>query len=138
MSPEEINKLMSECANDAVSAASSEFDITLDHSPASVALVDKILLEYVERYHDKALEDEAVFTICNIYGAYVGEILKAQVGGSWIYDQTNPEAPSVFLQVGENTYAFAGICFERMVNDSKVSVNAYYEIALNNLKPNQH
>ncbi len=138
MSPEEINKLMSECAKDAVTAAASEFDITLDHSPASVALVDKILLDFVEKYNDKALEDEAVFTICNIFGAYIGEVLKSQVGGTWVYDQSSPDAPTVMLQVGENTYAFAGICYERMVNDSKVSVNAYYEIALGNLQSHQH
>jgi hypothetical protein len=94
--------------------------------------VDDILLSFVDKYHDLALEDEAVFTICNIFGAYVGEILKAQLDGEWIYDQSNPKAPAVFLKVGENTYALAGICYERLVNDSQISVNSYYEQALDN------
>ena len=93
MSPDELNKLMADCAKDAVVTAADEFNIVLDHSPASVALVDDILLSFVDKYHDLALEDEAVFTICNIFGAYVGEILKAQLAGEWIYDQSNPKAP---------------------------------------------
>ena len=75
-----------------------------------------------------------MFTICNIFGAYVGEILKAQLDGEWIYDQSNPQAPAVFLRVGTNTYALAGICYERLVNDSQVSVHSYYEQALENHK----
>ena len=132
MSPDELNKLMADCAKDAVVTAADEFEIVLDHSPDSVTLVDDILLSFVDKYHDLALEDEAVFTICNIFGAYVGEILKAQLDGQWIYDQSNPKAPSVFLKVGENTYALAGICYERLVNDSQISVNSYYEQALSN------
>jgi hypothetical protein len=96
--------------------------------------VDDILLSFIDKYHDQALEDQAVFTICNIFGAYVGEIVKAQLDGEWVYDQTNPNAPTVFLKVGDNTYAFAGICYERLVNDSQISVNAYYQQALSNHK----
>jgi len=132
MSPDELNKLMADCAKDAVATAKEEFDIVLDNSPASITLVDDILLSFVDKYHDLALEDQAVFTICNIFGAYVGEILKAQLDGQWIYDQSNPNAPTVFLKVGENTYALAGICYERLVNDSQISVFAYYEQALSN------
>ena len=132
MSPDELNKLMADCAKDAVVTAADEFEIVLDHSPDSVTLVDDILLSFVDKYHDLALEDEAVFTICNIFGAYVGEILKGQLDGQWVYDQSNPKAPAVFLKVGENTYALAGICYERLVNDSQISVNSYYEQALGN------
>jgi len=134
MSPEELNTLMQDCAKDAVVAAQQEFDIVLDNTTESITLVDDILLSFIDKYHDQALEDQAVFTICNIFGAYVGEILKAQVDGEWVYDQSNPSAPTVFLKVGDNTYAFAGICYERLVNDSQISVNAYYQQALANHK----
>lgn len=134
MSPEELNTLMQDCAKDAVVAAQQEFDIVLNNTPESVVLVDDILLSFIDKYHDQALEDQAVFTICNIFGAYVGEIVKAQLDGEWVYDQTKPNAPTVFLKVGDNTYAFAGICYERLVNDSQISVNAYYQQALSNHK----
>ena len=132
MSPDELNKLMSDCAKDAAVTAADEFNIVLDNSPESVALVDDVLLSFVDKYHDLALEDEAVFTICNIFGAYIGEILKAQLDGEWIYDQSNPNAPYVLLGVGENTYAFAGICYERLVNNSETSVQEYFTKALAN------
>tara|TARA_A200000113_G_scaffold221195_1_gene232636 strand:+ start:94 stop:510 length:417 start_codon:yes stop_codon:yes gene_type:complete len=138
MSPTELDKLMSDCASDATVVAKTEFDTELDGSPASIPLVDDILLSFLDKYHEQALEDQAVFTICNVFGAYVGEILKSQLDATWVYDQSNPDAPSVFLQVGENTYAFAGICYERLVNDSQVSVNAYYEQALNNHRNLSH
>lgn len=138
MTPEELNKLMSDCAKDAAEASSTEFSIELDSSPSSIRLVDDILLAFIDKYHDQALEDEAVFTLCNIFGAYIGEVLKAQIGGEWVYDQSNPDAPSVFLKIGDNTYAFAGICYERLVNDSQISVYSYYEQALNNHKSLQH
>jgi len=134
LSPEELEKLMADCAADAKVVASTEFDVTLDDTPESISAVDDILLSFIDKFHDQALEDEAVFTICNIFGAYVGEILKAQLDGEWIYDQSNPQAPAVFLRVGTNTYALAGICYERLVNDSQVSVHSYYEQALENHK----
>jgi len=132
MSPGELDQLMQDCAKDAISAAKSEFNITLDESVESVALVDDVLLSFIDKYHDQALEDEAVFTICNIFGAYVGEILKDVLGGTWIYDQSNPKAPYVLLVVGENSYAFAGICYERLVNDSQISVKTYFDKAAQN------
>ena len=132
MSPAELEQLMKDSAQNAVNSAMEEFNITLDFSPESVALVDDILLAFIDKYHDKALEDEAVFTICNIFGAYVGEILKRMVGGTWFYDTSNPEAPYILLEIGEKSYALAGICYERLVNDSQVSVKTYFDNALMN------
>lgn len=132
MSPLELDKLMVDCANDATSAALEEFNIALNYTSESVQLIDDILLSFIDKYHDKALEEQAVFTICNIFGAYMGETLRLIVGGKWVYDQSNPKAPYVLLEVGENSYAFAGICYERLVNDSQVSVKRYFDNAVEN------
>lgn len=130
MNQSELEQLMQDCANDAIRTASEEFDTTLDLSPDSIKLVDDLLLSFVDKYHDKALEDNAVFTICNIFGAYLGETYKQVAGGTWRYDQSNPRAPFVVLDVGNNSYAFAGICYERLVNDSQISVKSYFDQAL--------
>ncbi len=132
MQQHELDQLMKECASDAVQTAEEEFNVKLDLTQESLAEVDNVLLLFVEKYHDKALEDNAVFTICNIYGAYIGEVFKRIAGGTWRYDQSNPEAPFVVLDVGDNSYAFSGICYERLVNNSKVSVKAYFDKALVN------
>lgn len=132
MQQSELNELMEASANDAVVTAREEFSLELDFSPESIALVDDILLGFVDKYHDKALEDQAVFTLCNVYGAYVGETFKSLIGGEWRYDNSNPDAPYVVMSVGSNTYAFAGICYERLVNDSQISVKSYFDQACGN------
>ncbi|AXR06473.1 hypothetical protein [Salinimonas sediminis] len=130
MQQQELEKLMSDSAHNAVQTAREEFAIELDYSAQSIRAVDDLLLAFVEKYQDKALEDSAVFTLCNIYGAYLGETYRRLVSGEWRYDQTNPDAPFVVLDSGEHSYAFAGICYERLVNDSHVSVKAYFDQAL--------
>ncbi|QCZ93591.1 hypothetical protein [Salinimonas iocasae] len=132
MQQQELEVLMKDSAANAVETAQSEFSVILDYTRDSVKLVDDVILMFVEKFQDRALEDTAVFTICNIYGAYLGEVFKKQVGGAWRYDDSNPDAPYVLLDVGDNSYAFAGICYERLVNDSQISVYNYFEQALHN------
>ncbi|NVK56033.1 MAG: hypothetical protein HWE26_10480 [Alteromonadaceae bacterium] len=132
MQQQELEELMAQSAKDAVATSQDTFNVVLDYSADSVALVDDLLLAFIDRYKDQALEDNAVFTLCNIYGAYVGEVIRSLMGGQWRYDVSDPEAPFVVLDLGEYSYAFAGICYERLVNDSQVSVKAYFDQALAN------
>jgi len=132
MQQTELDALMVQTANDATTIAKDEFGKDLDFSAASIDAVDDILLAFIDKYHDKALEDSAVFTICNVFGAYIGETFKRAAGGTWRYDQTDPQAPFVVLDYGDKSYAFAGICYERLVNDSQVSTRLYFESALEN------
>lgn len=134
MKQQELNQLMQESATDAVQSAQEMFGITLNYDAASIALVDEVLIRVVQTYNNKALEDSAVFTLCNIYGAYLGEVFKILAGGQWRYDQSEPDAPFVVLDVGDRSYAFAGICYERLVNDTTISVRAYFDLALEHQK----
>lgn len=132
MTLEELNQLMADSAQDAIGATAEEFNIALDGSPESVKLIDDVILNWIEKYKDQALEDKAVFTICNIYGAYIGEVFKKLVGGTWCYDESDKDAPYVLLEYGGKSYAFAGICYQRLVNDSQISVSRYFEQAVAN------
>ncbi|GGF56409.1 hypothetical protein [Alteromonas lipolytica] len=132
MQQHELEQLMADSAKDAVETSKDMFDVTLDFSPDSIEMVDNLLLAFVDRFKDQALEDNAVFTLCNIYGAYIGEVMKSIIGGQWRYDDSDKAAPFVVLDVGLYSYAFAGICYERLVNDSQVSVKAYFDQALAN------
>ncbi len=132
MTQDELQQLMSDSAQNAVETTRQEFNIELDGSVASIQAVDTVILAWLERYKDQALEDQAVFTICNIYGAYVGEIFRQHVGGVWRYDSVNPDAPYVVLEYAGHSYAFAGICYQRLVTDSNISVQRYFEQALQN------
>ncbi len=130
MEQQALNQLMRESADDAIKTSREEFAIELDFSPESIALVDTVILKFLDTYNDQALEDKAVFTICNIYGAYIGETFRKLAGGQWQYNLQDEEAPSIMLMYQEKTFAFAGICYERLVNDSSVSVQRYFSEAL--------
>lgn len=132
MTREELEQLMADSAENAIETTKDEFELVLDGSPDSIALVDDVILSWIDKYKDQALEDNAVFTICNIYGAYIGEIFRHLVGGHWRYDETDPDAPYVVLEYAGKSYAFAGICYQRLVNDSQVSVKNYFDQAVQN------
>ncbi|MFT5923563.1 MAG: hypothetical protein ACI9LE_000548 [Paraglaciecola sp.] len=132
MTSAEVTDLMIESSQNAVTTTEEEFNLTLDGSEQSIDLVDDVILSWLGRYKDQALEENAVFTICNIYGAYVGEIFRNKVGGNWTYDKSDSNAPYVVLNYAGSTYAFAGICYQRLVNDSKISVKSYFDQALAN------
>ena len=130
MTQEELTQLMADSAQNAIETTMEEFDVTLDSSEKSVELIDDVILSWLEKYKDQALEEDAVFTICNIYGAYLGEIFRKKVGGNWSYDESNLDAPYVVVQYAGNSYAFAGICYQRLVNDSQISISNYFEQAV--------
>lgn len=132
MTQEELIQLMHDSALNAIATTREEFHVELDGSVDSIQQVDDVLISWLGRYKDQALEDKAVFTLCNIYGAYMGEVFKGVVGGEWIYDVTDQDAPYVVLEYAGKTYAFAGICYERLVNDSQVSVVDYFNKAVGN------
>jgi len=132
MTREELDELMQDSARNAVITTRDEFGINLDGSAESIKQIDEVILRWINKYRDQALEDKAVFTLCNIYGAYVGEVFKATVGGQWSYDDSNPDAPYVLLEYGTHSYAFAGVCYQRLVNDSQISVENYFNQAIAN------
>lgn len=132
MTQEELDQLMADSAQNAIETTKDEFNIDLDGSAASIAIVDDVILSWISKYKDKALEDNAVFTICNIYGAYVGEIFKAVVGGNWRYDESDQDAPYVVVEYAGKSYAFAGVCYQRLVNDNQVHVDDYFRQAVGN------
>ncbi|MCC2604282.1 hypothetical protein [Planctobacterium marinum] len=132
MTREELDELMQDSARNAVITTRDEFGINLDGSADSIKVIDEVILRWINKYRDQALEDKAVFTLCNIYGAYVGEVFRSTVGGQWSYDESNPDAPYVLLEYGIHSYAFAGVCYQRLVNDSQISVENYFNQAIAN------
>ncbi|GLR70439.1 hypothetical protein [Agaribacter marinus] len=134
MNEAELDQLMKDSAKDAVSTAKVEFDIQLDYSPESIQNVDSAILSFLEKYAHVALEDKAVFTICNIFGAYVGEVYKSISDGHWIYDVSESDAPSIYMKLNDLTFAFAGVCFEKLVRNQDISIEEYFVNAVSKSK----
>jgi hypothetical protein len=130
MLQQELDTLMAETAADAITAAKEEFDITLDNSVDSITEVDTTIEKFISTYPAQSLEDKAVFTICNMYGAYTGEVFRKLAGGQWHYDTSVPEAPSIFLVNKDKSYAFAGICYDKLVKNPDIQIKEYFDKAL--------
>ena len=130
MNQAELDTLMKDTANDAVQNLDEQLQAKLDYSIDSISLIDTAIHHYLDTYKAEALEDKVVFTLCHMYGAYVGETFKKHVGGQWHYDDSEPEAPTTLLHYEDKSFAFAGICYERLVKDQSVSVKKYFDLAL--------
>jgi len=129
---EDLNELMADSARNAVTTSRVELGFNLDYSISSIQQVDEIIKKWGEINKKKPLTEEHIFTICNIYGAYVGEVFRELIGGEWCYDETDPDAPVIMLEYGTNTYAFSSTCFQRLLKDPQVSVSNYFHQAVSN------
>lgn len=134
----ELADLMQSSRQDAKNFAESEFGLKLDDSESSLSLVDDMLSRCRSRVGEEQEDDKLVFTLCTIFGAYAGEIFRRKHGGDWIYDESNPEAPAVYLEVGKQTYAFTGIAYQRLMVEPSVSVARYYDKAVEQVEDNKH
>jgi hypothetical protein len=132
MQANELSQLMQESAASAVTITREEFEIELDGSLESLSNLDKVIMLWLEKYKSQALEDKAVFTLCNTYGAYVGEIFISLVGGNWRYDNSDPDSPYIAVDYLGKSYVFPSIIYQRLVNDDSVSIRAYFEQAVSN------
>ncbi|WP_395344028.1 hypothetical protein PN836_004765 [Ningiella sp. W23] len=130
MHQQELDKLMKDTAQDAVTAAKEECDIELDYSASSISGVDKTIEHFITEFPGQSLEDKAVFTLCNMYGAYVGEVFKRLSGGQWHYDTSTPDAPTILLVIKDKSYAFAGICYDKLVKNPDIKIAEYFQKAL--------
>jgi hypothetical protein len=130
MLQQELDTLMQATAADAVKTSKEEFDITLDYSAQSIELVDKTITRFVKEFPSQSLDNKAIFTICNMYGAYLGEVFKTLAGGQWHYDTSAAEAPAIFLTIKDKSYAFSGVCYDKLVKNPDIQVTEYFEKAL--------
>ncbi|AWB67237.1 hypothetical protein C2869_12660 [Saccharobesus litoralis] len=125
----EIAQLMADSAQDAIKFANDEFQVKLDETIESIAIIDELILNCLPLLNNESEKDKIIFTVCNMFGAYLGEVFIKYIGGQWIYDDSNPDAPSTYLSFNGKTFAFAGICYQRLINDQTVSVRKYFELA---------
>lgn len=126
----ELANLMKETSLDAVANAREQLGIELDFSNESVAHIDVLITHYLDNYQSQTLDQKTIFTVCHMFGSYIGEVFKRAAGGHWVYDNSDPEAPNVLLHYQDKSFAFAGICYERLIKDSNVSVKKYFDLAL--------
>ena len=129
----ELDNLMQQCAADAVQFASEEYQINLDFSLESLLLVDSLLSRLHEVNRQQRFSDEHMFTICNIFAAYVGQIFISVVGGEWLHQKADETAPYVSLNYNNREFPLASLCYHKISKDAHLSVREYISQAMSNV-----
>ena len=132
MDKNELTELMLASAQDAVVFAQQQFQLTLDYSTESVSKVDQLLDELAVKHRQKPLPDAEIFTLSNIFGAYLGQIFLKTIGGEWFYQQANEQAPFVTLNYGNHEYPFASVVYHKLVVNAEVRLKEYLRLAFSN------
>ncbi|MDP5134343.1 hypothetical protein ORJ04_00060 [Rheinheimera baltica] len=131
MQQHEISTLMLDASNDAIRFA-KEHQVELDKSLTSLLLVDQLLAELHSHEQAAPHSAEIMFTLCNIFGAYIGQVFIAHVGGQWQYNQTDKKAPFVFVQFNDKEFPFASVCYHKITQDNTISLANYMKQAMAN------
>jgi hypothetical protein len=129
---QQLNELMQTVAADAIAYASSDHNLTLTNSVDGLQLVDKLLGELHDREKKQRHSAELVFTLCNIIGAYIGEVFIAHVGGHWQHNQVDAAAPFVSVHFQDKEFPFASVCYHKITRDNNISLYDYVKQAMAN------
>lgn len=128
---------MESMAKRAIDHALRNHNIQLDRSEGSVQKVEHILTEFekhiprgvVGKLFKKAPSQIEVDRVCDMYGGYIGEIFRKNIGGEWIHEANEFTAGEkvYFLKIGEMTICpWAKVC-KRVVNGKEDDVWFYYQ-----------
>ena len=84
----ELNPKMKQHAEEAVEHARTTFGAELDGSRDSIELLETIAysIERLLGEEGETLEPAEFDILCTIYGAYLGEVIRKTLGGTWVYD----------------------------------------------------
>lgn len=128
----ELQQLMTESASEAVQYAAEHHQQNLDFSKESVPHLDTLLVKLHLQHKRQAISKEHLFTLSHLFGAYLGQIFQQTVGGEWAQLQLGDDNPVICLCHNGKEFPFASVCYNKIVNDVAISVDAYLTQALNN------
>ena len=129
MNTEELNQLMKQLQGDAVVFAKNDYDLQLTSDVADISKVDTIISALKER-NSASFKDKELFTLSNVFGAYVGEVVRNAVGGSWLYDTSDEQAPAVRLIIDSSDHPFASVIYQHLTGSPDVSIQDYAQNAI--------
>lgn len=132
MQSPELSELMQASAQDAKIYAAEQHQIMLNGDFASLAKVDELLSRLHLDQQTKPHSAEMLFTLCNIMGAYVGEIFIHTVGGQWQSNNIDQTAPYMAVGFGDKEFPFASVCYHKITNDNSISLQDYVQQAKQN------
>lgn len=132
MDTQELEALMQASAEDAKIYVQEKYHIQLAGDLASLAQVDEVLASLHADQQTKPHSAELLFTLCNIMGAYIGEVFIRQVGGAWQSNNIDQTAPYMAVQFGDKEFPFASVCYHKITNNNTISLQDYVNQAKQN------
>jgi hypothetical protein len=123
-------------ATSAVEHARKYWSTELDFSPQSVEEVELILARmyesiprhFYEKLYKRGPNDEQKATLSLAYGAYVGEVLRREFGGSWSKEEINGEATIALVFDAKNMIFPPAKVWKRLTNGEEDNVWSFYEV----------
>lgn len=122
-------------AKDAVNEAKLKFNLTLDYSPASVEHLESIVAAKYEEIQDHPILPIQMEAFSKLWGAYLGEVIRRQLGGKWRIAKHGPFAGLCVLQLGEPGTNEGEICplgkvYKRLLNGEEDNLFVFSQLLL--------
>ena len=115
-------------------AKSSKFN--LDYSDNSIVHVEILLDRYSKslhrRFFKKKLTESQINALANIWGVYVGEVMRRKLGAQceWAMEDVNNIGEVLHLLVGEARAFPITKVYKRLKNGPSDSIKSFYDIGL--------
>ncbi|MBI1358225.1 MAG: hypothetical protein GC160_28150 [Acidobacteria bacterium] len=133
---------MAACAEEAVATARSRFDVELDYSLESVKALDRLMdrqhrqiPQGLSRLIRKGPTDETLRIYSQLWGAYLGEVIRRLWGGEWSRPDDGIFAGLYVLTVRDNQLAPAAKAHKRLTNGAEDNVWSYLAVLHELLNP---
>jgi hypothetical protein len=94
----------------------------MDYSVESLQAIDHALEHNVSTFKSQ----EAIDGALSMFGAYLGEVIRRRIGGTWMFDEALPTLESEYMK----TYPFRKV-FKRLHNGEEDSVYGYALVVCN-------
>ncbi len=143
--PPDLSSEMLSAANSAVEHARKYWSTELDFSPRSIEDVELILArmhesiprKIYEKLYKRGPTPEQMATISLAYGAYLGEVIRREFGGTWMNEEVNGE-PAITLVFSPQAKIFPPAkVWKRLNAGEEDNVWTFYELLCEKLKVGQ-
>ncbi len=133
---------MASAANSAVEHARKYWSTQLDFSPRSIEDVELILARLYEsiprrtyqKLFRKKPSPEQMATLSVAYGAYLGEVIRREFGGSWNKEDVNGEPTIALVFDRRHMIVPPAKVWKRLTNGEEDNIQSFYNVICKKLK----
>jgi hypothetical protein len=135
MPESELSERMRDLADKAVTLARNQYQTKLDFSEESLQLVERILAKlsrdipkgFFGRLLKRGPTQKQIEAICELLGAYIGEVIRRKWDGTWRMDSSFGATLPALSVLGGDIYPTNKV-WKRLVDGDGDNVWAYYRM----------